>query len=174
MRSNVLPIRPQPATNRARCIVVESGASALTPAADDFDETVVVTQTSGELPAVFAQRVMARVAGIERSRRHFESLTLLAGDRNDRASKAARRLIVLGLAAHARAHEGVCELLVGASPKVGPDARDELLGLVEEVLAASHGRHLPVRLVFGTESPQEAACPSGIFPALTQHRRYTA
>jgi hypothetical protein len=117
--SNAARLRPQPSPDRVRCIVIESGAPALTPSSDGFDETIVVTQTAGELPAVFAQRVMARVAGVERSRRYLESLTLLTGDRHDPASIAARRLIVLGLAAHARAQGRSSELLLRRRRKLG-------------------------------------------------------
>lgn len=97
-----LPARSH--ADRVRCIVIEAGASWLTPVSDGFDETIVVTQTAGELPAVFAQRVMARVAGVEPAQRRLESLSLLLGDRQDRASIVARRLIVLGLAAHPASH----------------------------------------------------------------------
>jgi hypothetical protein len=168
--NNAASLRSQPSPERIRCIVIESGASALTSAAGGFDETVVITQTAGELPAVFAQRVMARIAGIERSRRHFDSLTILTGDRRDWASKAARRLIVLGLAAHARAHGGASELLLHASLKAGPEARAELLGLTEEVLAQTKGAPLPVRLVFGPARPAEPAPRSGIFPAVRKRQ----
>jgi hypothetical protein len=165
-------LRARPSPERIRCIVVESGAAALTSAADGFDETVVITQTGGDPPAVFAQRVMARIAGIERSRRHFDSLTILTGDRNDWASKVARRLIVLGLAAHACAHVGTPELLLKASLKAGPEMRAELLGLTEEVLAQAQGAPLPVRLVFGADLPPEPAPRSGIFPAVRKrHHR---
>jgi hypothetical protein len=166
----LLPARSH--ADRVRCIVVEAGASWLTPVSDGFDETIVVTQTAGELPAVFAQRVMARVAGVERAHRRLESLSLLMGDRQDRASIAARRLIVLGLAAHARAHGGASELLLKASAKASTEARAELLGLVEEVMTTSNGQPVPVRLVFDDQRPT-AETRSGIFPAVSmsgEHR----
>lgn len=170
--SNVAQLRSQPCSDRVRCIVVESGAAALTRSSDGYDETIVVTQTAGELPAIFAQRVMARVAGVERSRRHLASLTLLTGDRRDPASIAARRLIVLGLVAHARAHGHSPELLLKASSKAGPETRAELLGLIEEV-TTSNERPFPVRLVFAPPQPPSEA-RSGIFPAATVSRERRA
>jgi hypothetical protein len=153
------------------CIVVESGASSLTPASDGFDETIVVTQTTGESSAVFARRLMARIAGVERRRRHFESLTLLTGDRHDWASIAARRLIVRRLAAHARASGGSCELLLKASPNSGPETRAELLEVLEEVLSTLNGESVPVRLVFGPGMPPEPARRSDVPRAATKLRQ---
>lgn len=166
--SNVASPRSHASPVRMRCIIIEPGAAPLAPACDGFDETVVVTQTAGEPPAVFAERVMARIAGVERSRQNFESLTFLTGDRHDWAAKAARRLIVLGLAAHARAHGGSSELLLKASPQARPETRAELLGLIDEVLATSDGTPVPVRLVFGAEPPPPPR--SGIFPAVRKGR----
>jgi len=157
----------QPSLDRLRCIVVESGATALPPPSDGFDETIVVAQMAGEPPASFARRVMARVARFERPRRHFESLSLLTGNRHDWPSIAARKLIVLGLAAHARAQGGMPELLLKAPPQASPNARAALCGLIEEVMGTSTDPSVPVRLLFDGESPQSRAQRSGIFRALT-------
>jgi hypothetical protein len=75
---------------------------------------------------------------------------------------------VLGLAAHARVDGGSLELLLKASLKAGPETRAELLGLIEEVVATSDGRPVPVRLVFGAEMPPEPVRQSGIFPVPVQ------
>jgi hypothetical protein len=167
--SNVALLRSRPSADRVRGIVVESGASALTADSEGFDETVVVTQTAGELPAIFAQRVTARLAGVERSRRRFASLTVLTGDRSDAPAIAARRLIVLGLAAHAAAHGGSAELLLKAPPLAGPEMHAELLGLIEEVMATSPAEAVPIRLVFAARQP-EPETRSGIFPAVSMPR----
>jgi hypothetical protein len=170
---SVSPLRPQHGALRLRCIVVESGAAALTPPSAGFDETIVVTQTADELPALFAQRVLARIANAERFHRHFESLTLLTGDRDDSASYAARRLILLGLAAHGRTGGGSPELLLCASPWLAAERRLELLGLVEEVLASKE-RPVPVRLVFGAQPLPESELGSGIFAKAVRSRRRAA
>jgi hypothetical protein len=169
---NVAPVSSLPSTDRTRCIVVESGGSTPAPTSEGFDETIVVTQTVGEPPEVFAQRTLARLASVGKSARHVESLTLLTGDRDDGCARAARRLIVQSLAAQARANRGCCELLLSASSKVGPETRAELLGIIEEVLAASNGRSAPVRLVFETEPPP--ARRSGVFPVFTPPHEHQA
>jgi hypothetical protein len=144
---------------RLRCVVVESGSAFLQRTAEGFDETVAIAQLPGERPAVFAQRTMARIAGVERSGRHFESLTILTGDHSDAASRAARRLVVLGLSAHARAHGEAAELLLQARAHASVEERCELMELVGEVTEASDA--VSVRLCFG-ESSQKAR-QSGVF-----------
>ncbi|HEX2875213.1 MAG TPA: hypothetical protein VHP33_28370 [Polyangiaceae bacterium] len=173
LHNNVSPLRPRLGADRLRCIVVESGAAGLTSPSAGFDETIVVTQTADELPAIFAQRVLARIASAERGHRRFESLVLQTGDRDDSASRAVRRLILLGMAAHGRAGAVPAELLLSASPWLAPERRVELLGLIEEVLASKE-RPLPVRLVFGVQPQPAAELGSGIFAKAIPRRRRAA
>ena len=94
--------RATPRSERLRCVILECGAGRLREA-DGFDQTIAVAQMQGESPLAFAQRVVERIANIDRSGRSFESATMLVGLRDDLAAKAARRLIALTLSAHARA-----------------------------------------------------------------------
>lgn len=149
---------------RVRCVVLERGATPLTQlGSDEFDQTIVIAQMGGEAPLAFAQRATSRIASLERSKRPFESATLLTGDAHDPAAKAARRLIVLGLAAAARAHGKLIELHLTAPPKAGQQVRAELLGLVEEIWASSGGKPIPVRLRFGAQLDAPDAPRSGVF-----------
>jgi hypothetical protein len=163
MKSNAIRAgRHLPTPERLRCIVMERGSSPLVErSAEGFDETIAIAQAPGELPAVFAQRAMARIAGIERSGRHFESITVMTSARGDAACRAARRLIVLGLSAHARTLGQAAELLLQAQADAGLEERSELLELVGEVTEASGG--ISVRLCF-VEPPRARPAPrSGVF-----------
>jgi hypothetical protein len=145
-----------------RCIVVECGSGPFAQSrADGFDETIAIAQMPGELPAIFAQRAMARIAGVERSGRHFESLTVLTGRQGDAASRAARRLVVLGLSAHAKGQSHPAELLLQVHADASVQERSELLELVGEVTEASQA--VSVRLCFGQTSSPPPAPRSGVF-----------
>jgi hypothetical protein len=154
--------RRLPLQERLRCIVVEIGSEPLAQrGADGFDETIAIAQMPGELPIHFAQRALARIAGVERSGRHFESLTLLTGRRGDAASRAARRLVVLGLSAHAGAQNSSTELLIQGHADASVQERSELFDLVGEVTEAS--KAVSVRLCFDSASSPRAARRSGVF-----------
>lgn len=163
MKSNAARVwRHLPSQERLRCIVVERGSEPFAQqSADGFDETIAIAQMPGELPAVFAQRVMGRLAGVERSGRHCESLTLLTGRQDDAASRAARRLLVLGLSAHANSKDQSTELLLQGHADASAQARGELLELVGEVTEASGA--VSVRLCFGESSSPRPARRSGVF-----------
>jgi hypothetical protein len=133
---------------RIRCVVAERGSAGLEQTGGDFDETIVVAQLQDEPPSSFEQRVLTRVAGIERSGRHCESITMLTGNRHDLASTVARRRMVFGLARHGQARGELAELQLAAQPQAGPASRAELLGLIGEVLASAEGKSPAVRLLF--------------------------
>lgn len=149
-------------------MVVESGAS-LFAHTDGFDETIAVAQMQGEPATLFAQRALARIASIERSGRHFESMAVLAGGRSDAGSKAARRLIVLGLSSHARAIGQPAELLLHAYAHASVQERSELLELVGEATDVSGS--LSVRLCFGEPPAERPVRRSGVFPKPVQGRK---
>jgi hypothetical protein len=162
MKSNAArPWRRLPTRERLRCIVVESGSDCFAQRnAEGFDETIAIAQMAGEQPAVFAERTLARIAGVERSGRHFDSILVLTGDARDVASHAARRGVVLGLSAHARAHGQPTELLLQAQAEANVRQRTELLELVGEVTESAGA--ISVRLCFGESSPS-APPRSGVF-----------
>jgi hypothetical protein len=150
--------------------VIESGSFPLTQAgAEDFDETLVIAQMREESAIVFAQRALARIASVERSGRRFDGATVLTGDCEDATALAARRLIVLGLSMHGRAH-GMSELLLSARPKASLEVRVGLLGLVEEVLASSNGDQVPIRLRFGEPAQRVPEPRSGVFHSIPRGR----
>jgi hypothetical protein len=154
---------------RLQCIVIESGSSPLAESnAEGFDETVAIAQLAGECPALFAQRILARIASVERSHRHFEAITLLTNEQYDRRSKAARQLIILGLSAHARAHGQPVELTILAPATSTSDERAELLQLAGEATEASPT--LLVRLRFGERLATRMERRSGVFPKSTWER----
>jgi|SRR6478752_3840824 len=170
MNNPPVPSSRQPSltTELIRCVVLEAGSLPLTDSdAEGFDQTIVIAQMQGELPALFAQRTLERLASVERSGRRLEAATLLTGDRHDPASSAARRLIAMGLSASARAHGPghVAKLTLYAPPKFCSQQCAELLGLAEEVTALGQGEHVPVRVRFDEESPAPSRRRSGFFPA---------
>lgn len=168
MKSNAVRARRHlPSQERLRCIVVERGSAPFAQrSSEGFDETVAIAQLPGEPPALFAQRAMARIAGVERSGRHFESLTLLTGRERDAASRAARRLVVLGLSAHAKAQGRSAELLLQGHVDASTQQRSELLQLVGEVTESSETAS--VRLCFGESPGQRPERRSGVFAKVVQ------
>ena len=163
MKATARARRQLPSPERLRCIVVECGSSSLAHRdAEGFDETIAIAQMPGEPAALFAQRAIARIVGVERSGRHFESLTLSTGREYDPAARAARRLLVHGLSAHARSREQSVEVLLQGHVDASPEQRCELLQLVGEVTASSSDA-VSVRLCFGESSAPKAVRPSGIF-----------
>jgi len=142
--------RPVQNFERLRCLVVESGSAPIgSVRAEAFDQTIAVTQMSGEQPTAFAQRAMAKIAAVERSGRQFAELTQLTGSYSDVASRAARRLLALGLSTHARAVGGLAELVLSAPEQLDSEQRSELFELVEEIVATAPSGALPVRISFG-------------------------
>ena len=155
---------------RVRCVIVESGSNLLAETlAGGFDETIAVTQTQDEPPLAFVRRAMARVEFIERSGKRFESAMLLTGDSHDHAAKAARRLLVLGVAAKAGAYSALSELTLVADGDAASETRTEMLELAEEVTASPNAEIVPVRVRFGAPTLAVRERPSGIFPAISSH-----
>ncbi len=151
-------LRRLPSSEHVRCVVLEQGGSVIHEVKDDLDQTVVVAQQPSETALGFAERVLERVAHLERGGRHFSAATVCTGAPVGPEALAARRLIVRGLAAHARAH-GLSELLLTAPPNAGPQRRAELLDLVQEVWGVAAG--IPVRVSFSAPEPREPK--SGVF-----------
>lgn len=148
-------------SERLRCIVMESGCQPFSEQnCEGFDETVTLVQTPEESAAAFAQRILARIAKAERGGRHFACIKVLTSAESSSAVRAARRLVVLGLSAHARAR-GQAELLLSSPPRATASERSHLLELLAEV-TASPGC-LAARLSFG--EPRELPTrKSGVFP----------
>ncbi len=142
--------------------MVESGSGSFAQGSGEgFDETIAIAQMPGELPAIFARRAMARIAGVERSRRHFESLTYLMGRAGDDASRAARRSLVLGLSAHAKTQGLSAELVLRGRADASLEERSDLLELVGEVTESSDA--VSVRVYFGEVSRPRLERRSGVF-----------
>ena len=139
---------------RLRLLVVETGASPLRgDGSEDFDETLAIAQMRDEEPESFAQRTLDRIAAAERSGRHYDAAVVLTGPRHDAASRAARRRIALGLAAHGSARGDSCELRFETDRDTSEQAQAALLELVEELMAGGQHGPIPVCLRFG-ESDQ--------------------
>jgi acetolactate synthase regulatory subunit len=148
---------------RRRLLVVESGACAFSrEGGAQFDETVAIAQLRDEPPAKLAQRVLGRVASVERSRFGFDAATLFIGAAIDREAAAARRLIALAVAAHAANNARLSEMvLVVASPRVTDELRAQLLELVDELMLNTD-QPLSVRVCFA-ETPTSVEPDSGVF-----------
>src|ERR1041384_7735700 len=154
--------RPLPATrpsaSRRRLMVVERGASlSCRDDAAEFDETTAITQLSGEPAPELSQRVLARIALAERGSQGFDSALLVV---SEAGSSSARRLIALGLAAHAAVCGRLTELLILAPVDASPELREDLLRLTDELVFGAE-RSLPIRLCFAAE--REAEQRSGTF-----------
>jgi len=158
------PVRAASSPQRLRLLVVEQGASPMRrDGSDEFDETLVVAQLPTESPSAFAHRILERLALAERAGRHFEAAVLLTGRHHDALASAARRLLVLGLAAHGASHATPCALQLDALPSASAHAREALLALVEEVASVNERGAAPVRLCFGATGPTSSEPTSGTF-----------
>jgi hypothetical protein len=149
--------KPQP----VRLVAVEDGArgfeSRVTP--DGGEETVVVTQWSGEPPESLIVRVAARIVALERSGKRVDRAILLVGHERDQHVIAARRLVARALLSHLHSSSG-SELVLDA---VGAPAsvRHALLAEVEALLEESEAPSVPIRLQFRYARP--ASRESGVY-----------
>jgi hypothetical protein len=140
---------------RLRCVVVESGAPLLVESgATSFDETIVIAETPGEAPSAFAQRFAERLAQLERTGRHPESVVVLVGSGNDPETTAARRRMVTVLSSHARAQGALSELTLITEHHRDAEQQAELFALAEAVTALPNAELMPVRVRFGQGTPE--------------------
>jgi hypothetical protein len=133
---------------------------------DATDETIVVAQTSGELPANLVVRVASRLAAVERSGRKLGRAILLVGERRDSQVDASRRLMTRAFLSHMLVSGG--ELVIDADGAEA-DVRHEVLSLVEELLEEFEQRAVPIRLQFRSEPPRVRR-PSGVYPVADTSR----
>jgi hypothetical protein len=147
---------------RVRLVVVEEGAggfeSRVPP--DAREETIVVAQTSGELPANLVTRVASRIASIERSGRTIGQAIVLLDNRHDAQVGASRWSMARALLSHLLVSGG-SELVLDADG-AEVNVRHELLSIVEALLEEFEQGRVPIRLQFRREPPR-AVRPSGIY-----------
>jgi hypothetical protein len=146
-----------------RLITVEEGAHGFESrvAPDGGEETVVVTQWTGEPPSSLIIRVAARIVAIERSGKKVDRAVLLVGQQRDQRTIAARREVARALLSHLDASSGA-ELVLDAVG-VPADFRHELLSEVEALLEELEQPSVPIRLQFRHE--RAAVRESGVYSA---------
>jgi len=167
MRAASLRKRPSATVARRRLLVVEGGATVFSPdGADGFDETVALLELEGDEPAEFADRVLRRLATTEHSGQSFDAVLLFIGASSDASVQAARRLVALGIAAHALKSPHLSELLIVARANAPEELRYQLLELADELVLSSDQEPLPVRVSFG--DPKRTPV-SGVFERITRH-----
>ena len=163
----LLKRRPSVTTARRRLLVVEGGATVISPnGADGFDETVALLELEEDEPDDFADRVLVRLATAEYSGQSFDAALLFVGSSCEVRVNAARRLIALGIAAHALTSPYLSELVIVASANASEELREQLLELADELVLHSNQKPLPVRVRFGDLKRGPA---SGMFERLTRH-----
>jgi hypothetical protein len=159
--------RPSATVARRRLLVVEGGATVFNPdGADGFDETVALLELEGDKPADFANRVMRRLATAERAGQSFDAVLLFIGSSSEASVHAARRLVALGVAAHALTSPHLSELVVVARANAPEELRYQLLELADELILSSDQAPLPVRVRF---DDLKAAPVSGVYERITRH-----
>lgn len=143
-------LRPSAVVARRRLLVVEGGATVVSPdGADGFDETVALLELEGDEPADFADRVLRRLATAEHSQQPFDAVLLFVGSSFKASARAARRRIALGIAAHAATSPHLSELVIVARANAPEELRYELLELADELVLSPGQEPLPVRVSFG-------------------------
>ena len=159
--------RPSAAAARRRLLVVEGGAAVFSPdGADGFDETVALLELEGDQPADFADRVLRRLATAEHSGQSFDAVLMFIGSSCDASARAARRLVALGVAAHAETSPHLSELVIVTAADAPEDLRYQLLELADELILGSDQAPLPVRVRFG--DPKRPPI-SGVFERVTRN-----
>lgn len=166
MRATSLQRRPSPTVARRRLLVVEGGATVFSQdGADGFDETVALLELAGDESADFADRVLRRLATAERSGQSFDAVLLFIGSSSKANTHAARRLVALGIAAHALTSPHLSELVIVARANAPEEQRYQLLELADELTLGSNQEPLPVRVRFG--DPKREII-SGVFERVTR------
>ena len=139
-----LPARDQ---HRVRLLLIEAGASGAEEHAQrrDGEHTVVIGQSSEELPTALAVRAVHHILVLERAGRQIESAVVLLAPRFDLEVTAARVLITRALSTHA-ASSAVpgCELLLRGRSEL----RSEILGLLTVLVGEPSSWSLPIRVRF--------------------------
>jgi hypothetical protein len=145
-----------------RCVLLESGSPPLSdPDADAFEQTFVIAQVQEEPAVAFAERVLERIASLERAGRHFTTFALLTGSEHEASAQRARRRLVARLAARLLATPGPTSITLRASRDAAPEARAELLDLAADVMACRNDepaeaspQPVGVHLCFDDSSPE--------------------
>jgi hypothetical protein len=152
------PSSSTPAATR-RVIVVEPGALCTSAEVqpDGGDETVLLAACHGEEAVSYEHRVRVRLAGFERSQKPVQQAVLVTSSRS-RPPAQGRTHLARTLACALVAH-GSGELVIAATD-AEPEARYELLSLVETLLAECAGTRVSIRLQFRKDEAHEE--PSGI------------
>jgi hypothetical protein len=146
---------------------VEGGATVFSPdGADGFDETVALLELEGDEPADFADRVLRRLATAEHSGQSFDAVLVFIGASCHDSARAARRLVALGVAAHAVTSPHLSELVIVAAADTPEELRYQLLELADELILGSDQAPLPVRVRFG--DPKRPPI-SGVFERVTRN-----
>jgi hypothetical protein len=132
---------------RRRLILLEEGTARLTRwIATNCDETVIVAKLPGETALDFADRALQRIIASERSGRSFHHAALCTLAPLDADARIARRLIALGLAAHAESARTLDALIIYAPVDANLVERQVLIELADDLALATEGKPLPVRL----------------------------
>lgn len=162
----MLPQRPRFASrsSRRRLVIIEKNAPSVTCQGErGFEDAVVVAQSPDEEPAALAQRVLHRIALAERTGQPFHEAYLCTADSGGSATSAARRLMTLGVAAHADSAHSLNELVLCAPSDAEFAQRDALIRLADDAVLAGKEKPLRVRLCFVDDVPRIAppSAPDG-------------
>jgi hypothetical protein len=132
-------------------ILVEAGAARLADCIvkvsdETVDETVIIAQAPGEAAIDFAHRVLHRIAASERAARAFRRASLCTTATLDSKARSARRLVALGLMAHAEAAGALDALIIYAPADASSAERQALVELADDLALAAERKPLPLRL----------------------------
>lgn len=170
MLPRVLPSSPR-SFRRRRLIIIEREAPSITCTGDkSFEDAVVVSQLPEETSSEFARRALHRIAQAERTGRPFQEAYLCTAATDESATRAARRLITLGIAAHADATHSLNELVLCAPSEVDYAQRDALVRLADDAVLAGKDKPLRVRLCFVDDHPRLAPVTDWSAVDLTEDR----
>lgn len=142
---------------RRRLIIVEDRAPSMIGTSErGVAEVVVISQLPGEAAAELAQRALHRMALAERTGRPFHEAYLCTAATDESATRAARRLMTLGVAAHADSAHSLNELVLCAHSDADLAQREALVRLADDAVLAGKEKPLRVRLRFVDEAPRPA------------------
>jgi hypothetical protein len=138
----------------------EGSGQVAVPGGQVSSDVVVVSQLASEPPAVFATRVMRRVARLDATTPVARAV-LACGPRSDEASLGARARIAQALLAAAQSSPAA-KLTLAAAPSASDHLRHELLAIAGTLLEQSRTPTVSISVQLGERSAtrRDASTPA--------------
>lgn len=146
--------RARSATQRVRLLIAEKGAdnldAYLSPA--EYDELIVLRQLEGETPTDLFVRTLTRISSLECTGKRVCHAFIALAPSFEPELAAARQMLGLALLSHVNAVGDDSELVLGIAHSAALEFRQQIMSLVESLVAHPGSRHAPIRVVLRDQS----------------------